>query len=250
MPSTAQRGDSDASYQPSDYADDFSEDPAKILAKNEETVIAVVKGTNDLDLLNAYLDVEASREARQNVIGALNERKQTVSTCPRECDAPVMDRFETREEFQIKHQNAVQHKTCVTLAETESGEEAMIVVFHDEPEPEPDPEPTEEPPQEADDEVDDTDTGDEEPAEDDDAEEADDDELIEDEPVGQRPKALFHRMRQEDGTMNLAGIKGWCGNEFGISPDETKHVLDTLVNGDYVEEVEDGIYTCPPGDEG
>lgn len=251
MPSTAQSG-SGTAYEPSEYADEFSTDPAKDLSKNTETVVAIVNGTNDFDLLDAYLQVELDRQKRSDVIGAINERKQTVQTCPRGCDAPVMDRFETANGFQIKHQNAIQYKTCVTLAETEAGSKKMVVIFHDDPEEqvsnEPEDSPSErEPPAETEPESSDDAATEPVEAESDDADaDTDDDseDTAADEPVGQRPKQLYHKMKTVDGSMNLAGIRGWAASELGLSPDETKHVVDSLESGGYIEEIEEGTYRC------
>lgn len=181
-----------------------------LLPDDVESAVERVQQVDSETVLDAILELEVGRRSgddRKSIVGAINQRKEEVEEqCPRGCDAPVLDRFETADAFQIKHQNAVQHKTCITLVERLDGGSSLVVVFHDEPGP------TE-------------DLG---------------------EPMGQSKKRLFHKMKSADGTMNLAGIKGWCSNELDLSPDEARLKIDTLENDGYIEEIDNGVYACPP----
>lgn len=225
MPSTQTHG-AGKSYEPSKHADDWATDPAKILAKDEQTLKAIIRGLQDPDYIQAVIEVEIDRESRGEIIGLLNERQQQVRECPRGCESPVMERFKTGEEFQIKHQNATWHKTCVTL--TDDGE--AIVVLHDEPEPEPEPESRP------------VDAGkDTEPVDEEDATDDADDDEPDGEPESDTAKRLLDHIDSERSD-TLAGIKGWAQNELNLSPDQTKHHLKSLENGGYIEETSDGVY--------
>lgn len=214
-PTTHQQ--SGGEYEPSEFADEFDVDPAYILAKGEEMAIARIRGITDLDLLQAFLKVEADRDARGDVIGAINQRKRELKTCPRGCDAPIHRRFETDEPCQVKHQNAVWHKTCIIPRD--DGE--LVIVLHDEPEP-------------ADDAGD---QGEE-------ADSAGDSEEPEgkpaDRPTGRTPKRIFDKLDSGQ-PMTMAGLKGWAGSELGTAPDETEMAVDALVNSGYIEETDDGF---------
>lgn len=203
-------------YEPSVYAGELPEDPGHILAKGTETAIARINGVNNPELLHAYLEVEIDREARQEVIGAINRRKQELQDCPR-CDLPVQDRFITDEPFQIKQQNAFYYSVC--MVPTDDG---VIAVYHDEPEetgqdtsegaetpPEPEPEPE--------------------------TEERDD-------PQSETAKRILDKLRASNEALSLAGLQGWAGTELDLSPDETELAVDTLVNGDYVTKADKGKY--------
>jgi len=230
MPSQTRSSETDASYEPSEYADEFDVDPASTLAMDAETVVARVACLTERVLLDAHLQVEVDRQARSEVIGALNKRKQELDGCPRGCDDPIIDRLVSTASIEIQHEDTTYHRTCI-VPRSIKGREGVELVYHDtseteEPEP---PEPEAETQPKADAESDD-----------------DDDDQDEDGPAGQRPKKLYAKMKSTDGTMNLAGIRGWAGSELDLSPDETKNVLDTLENDGYVGQVEDGVYRAPP----
>lgn len=239
MPSTQTHG-GETDYEPSEYADDFNEDPAKILAKRKELLLKIIDGIQSEDLIKAVIEVEADRDSRAEIIGALNKRKQEIKSCPRGCSEPVIDRFQTADEFQIKHQNAVQYKTCIIP----KSDGSAVVVFHHEPEPEPptDAETDAEPagdeegePSEVDDEAA------EEPSVD--ASEAmggGDDERDAPDLEGHR-KSVYDRL-DGTGSMKLAGIKGWAATELDLSPDDVRALLDGLAADGHVEEIEDAVY--------
>lgn len=58
----------------------YGREPVKMLRKNEDTVEARVRAIDDIDLLEAYLQVEIEREprSRQAVVGAINRRLTTL----------------------------------------------------------------------------------------------------------------------------------------------------------------------------
>lgn len=235
MSPSTQQAESDESFEPSEYADEFSVDPARLLAKNEEMVLARIRGTVDPDLLDAYLQIEVDRHSRSDVIGAINKRKQELRECPRGCDSPIVDRLVSTSAVQIEHAVASHHRTCIVPRDID-GQCGLELVYHDTTEPQTAPSPEPETASDAESESDASDT----------EQESDDDDR--DEPVGQRPKKLYHKMRTTDGTMNKPGIVGWAGTQLGLSPDETEHVLQTLVNGGHVDEVDEGVYAVEDGD--
>lgn len=73
MPSVYQSAGA-RTYEPSQYADEFDEDPARFLSFGKRFAFARVDGITDVDLLRAYADVEARRDRRRSVIKRINNR--------------------------------------------------------------------------------------------------------------------------------------------------------------------------------
>lgn len=73
MPSVYQQAGHQG-YKPSEYGDEFDEDPARFLDCGEELAIARIRGIDDPELLTAYVNVEGERQARRDVIALINRR--------------------------------------------------------------------------------------------------------------------------------------------------------------------------------
>lgn len=72
-----------------EYADQFGEDPARILyhIKRPE---ARIRGLESVDLVRAYLDVETDREEpRGEVVAALNRRQRELEATSADAGAAV-----------------------------------------------------------------------------------------------------------------------------------------------------------------
>lgn len=208
-------------------SESIADEPAAVLAKGAETAIARIKGIDDPDLLDAYLQAEVDRDdPRGDVIGAINQRKTDLrqhAGCPRGCDAPVKRRFDLPADdggVQVKNQNATWHKTCIVPQE----DGGVEVVLHGEPDA-------------ADAATEAADDAAPEPADQDAA-------ASDDGPTGQSAKHLYDKLSSSDEAMTLASIQGWAGTELGLSPSEAQLAVDTLVNGGYADEIEDAVYTA------
>lgn len=73
MPSVHQQG-ARKTYEPSEYAEEFGEDPARFLENGEKLAKARIRGIDDVQLLAAYADVERSRRNRQSMIRFIQRR--------------------------------------------------------------------------------------------------------------------------------------------------------------------------------
>lgn len=184
--------------------DGWEDDIEQTLAKGVDMAIARVRGIDSIALLNDYLEAEIEGESRRKVIGAINQRKQALKeSCPRGCDAPVLDTFTTDRDFQIKHQNAVQWKTCLILED-----DHLVVVFHEQP----------------------RDESPEEPEQTDTAPEI---ELTDE-------HALLLDRIEAEGRASTSGLSGYMHNERELDPDTVKELLQDLIDAGEIEQVEPG----------
>lgn len=58
---------------------EYTDDAERMLkTKNNETIVSLIRGMQDVDRVNRWIRIEANGQARKKLIGRLNRRKKAI----------------------------------------------------------------------------------------------------------------------------------------------------------------------------